>query len=183
MELLIALAACAGDTMYMSGQSLCRQLLVIPKNVVSVTCRSSTASVEFGLCLACILCTPDINMWLKAAWQAYYTNYHAHQDIESCLNTVHLRRPSCMLKSANSSCLILCSRTRMHKMSPNLPWRRCYQLYSRSATGLHATAEPQAAIQAPRGSETGLPGAALAFEEPYTLSLDDSARNRVVMAV
>ena len=65
----------------------------------------------------------------------------------------------------------------MHTMSADLPCCQCYQLYSQSATSLHARAEQPAAIQAPVGPETGLPGAALAFEEPYTPSLDDSASN------
>ena len=65
-------------------------------------------------------------------------------------------------------------------MSGNVPGGGCCQLCIQSATGPHARAVQQAATQAPRGPEKGLPGAALASEEPCTLSLDDSASNRVV---
>ena len=56
-----------------------------------------------------------------------------------------------------------------------LPCDRGCQLCSRSATSLHARAGWQAVTPALKGPEKGLPGAALAFEEPYILSLDDSA--------
>ena len=64
----------------------------------------------------------------------------------------------------------------MHKVTAALPWDLGCQLCSRSATSLHAAAGWQAVTLALKGPEKGLSGAALAFEEPYKLSPDDSAR-------